>query len=433
MEIKFWIICALLIIVALVIILPSLFSKQAPKDLDRKKINRAVYEKKLLELENDFNSDLIDQEQFSIAKSDLERSLIDDIEDHKDVIIKGSGKALPILLLLTIPALAIFTYLQLSNGLVSLDSEFEKKMASQGNGQANNQGAGNNMPAIEDAIADLESKLKKNPQDLEGWRMLGRSYLVSKKFEDAVAAFAKANEIANGANPDVLVSYGEAKGFAANNTFDESAMQLFVKALKIDPNNERGLWYAGTAAYQLGDYQGSVNYLETLLQKVPKEQVDVRTALQKYLNDAKQKSGIEVTQEVTQEAAQTENASSATSTPNNNKSRITVNVTLSDELLKNYVNSDTLFIYARAMNGPKMPLALVKMTAGDLPTTTTLDDSDSMIPSMTLSSMEQVEVIARISKSGQAVMQSGDLLGSAKSVKTDQSETIDIVINELVP
>jgi cytochrome c-type biogenesis protein CcmH len=424
MEINFWIICALLVIVALAIILPSLLSKQAPKDLDRKKINRAVYEKKLLELENDLNTDLIDREHYDIAKSDLERSLIDDLEDHKDIILKRSNKALPIFLLLALPVVAVFTYIQLNNGLVSLNPEFEKQMAS----QQNSQGMGNNtgnMPAIEDAIADLEKKLKQDPDNLEGWRMLGRSYLVSKQFKDAVDAYAKANELANGANPDVLVSYGEAKGFAANNTFDESSMQLFIKALKIDPGNERGLWYAGLAAYQLGDFKGSVNHLETLLEKVPNDQVEVRTALVKYLNDAKQKAGIEITQ--------TESETSVNQTQSFSNACITVNVTMSDELLKNFVNSDTLFIYARAMNGPKMPLALVKMTAGELPTTVTLDDSVSMMPSTTLSSMEQVEVIARISKSGQAVMQSGDLLGSAQSVKTDQSEIVNIVISELVP
>ena len=409
---NFWIICALLLIVALIIILPSLLAKQAPADLDRKKINRAVYEKKLLELEGDLNNDLIDQEQYNIAKSDLERSLIDDLEDHKEVVLNRSNKILPIIVLLALPAIAVFSYLKLNNGLISLDPEFERKMASQ-QGQ---------MPAIEDAIAELEAKLKQDPDNLDGWQMLGRSYLVSKRFEDAVKAYAKANELTNGANPDVLISYGEAKGFAAGNNFDESAMALFTKALKINPNNERGLWYAGLAAYQLQNYKVSVEYLEKLLQRVPSDQTDARTALVKYLNDAKQKAGIEIVEE-----------STASKQIDNAQSKITVNVTLSDGLHKKFENSDTLFIYARAMNGPKMPLALVKMTAEDLPTTVTLDDSVSMMPSMTLSSMEQVEVIARISKSGQAVMQSGDLFGSIQSVKTDQSETVDVVISELVP
>ncbi len=419
----FWIICALLLAIALIIILPSLLAKESPKDLDRKKINRAVFEKKLQELENDRDNDLIDGDQYSIAKSDLERSLIDDLEDHKEVIYKRSSKLLPIIVFLALPIIAVFSYLQLNNGLPSLSPEFAEQLAAQQSGQS----AGK-MPAIEDAIIKLEAKLKQKPDDLDGWKMLGRSYLVSKRFDNAVDAYAKANELSNGADPDVLISYGEAKAIAAGNNFDESTMQLFSKALKIAPNNERGLWYAGIAAYQLQNYKDSVEYLEKLLSKVPDEQVDVRNALAKYLNDAKQKAGMEVVVD-----EQVSGESAATAQTENKQSSITVNVSLSDSLHKSIVNSDTLFIYARAMNGPKMPLALVKMTAGDLPATVTLDDSVSMMPSMTLSSMEQVEVIARISKSGQAAMQSGDIFGSVKSVKTSQSETVDVVISELAP
>ncbi len=415
---SFWIICALLLIIALIIVLPSLMAKQAPEDLDRKKINKAVFNKKLIELESDRDNDLIDLEQYNIAKSDLERSLIDDLEDHKEVIFNRSNKILPIIVLLVLPVLAIFSYLKLNNGLISLDPEFESKMVSQ-QGQ---------IPDIGKAIAELEGKLKQDSNNLDGWIMLGRSYVVSKRFEDAVKAYAKANELSNGANPDVLISYGEAKGLAAGNSFDESAMTLFRKALKISPNNERGLWYAGLASYQLQNYKASVEYLEKLLQQVPSDQADVRIALVKYLNDAKQKAGIEIVDDST-----SSNKSSPAMQVNDNQSKIIVNVKLGDEFHKKYVNSDTLFIYARAINGSKMPLALVKMTAGDLPTTVTLDDSVSMMPSMTLSSMEQVEVIARISKSGQAIMQSGDIFGSVQSVKTDQSKTVDVVISELVP
>ncbi|MEJ2114813.1 MAG: c-type cytochrome biogenesis protein CcmI, partial [Gammaproteobacteria bacterium] len=386
------------------VILPSLLAKDPPKDLDRKKINRAIFEKKLKELENDYDRDLIDKEQYSIAKLDLERSLIDDLEDQKDVVFKRSDKVLPIIILLVLPAIAVFAYLKLNNGLVSLNPEFEKQLAEQQSAQ---------MPDIEVAIAQLEAKLKQNSSDLDGWKMLGRSYLVSKQFEKAVNVYKKANELSKGADPEILIAYGEAKGFAAGNSFDKSSMLLFSKALKIDPNNERGLWYAGIAAYQLENYKSSVEYLEKLLQLVPSNQIEVRNALAKYLNDAKQKAGIEITDDsvITDNSATVRQIDGA-------KSSITVNVSLSNELHKSFVDSDTLFIYARAMNGPKMPLALVKMTAGDLPTTVTLDDSVSMIPSMTLSSMEQVEVFARISKSGQAVMQSGDIFGSVKSVKT---------------
>lgn len=264
---NFWIICALLLIVALVIILPSLLAKQAPADLDRKKINRAVYEKKLLELISDLDNDLIDQEQYNIAKSDLERSLIDDLDNYKEVVLNKSNKILPIIILLTLPAIAVFAYLKLNNGLVSLTPEFAEQLAKQQSGQ---------MPAIEDAIVTLETKLEDDSDNLEGWSMLGRAYVVSNRFDDAVKAYAKANELSNGADPNILISYGEAKGLAAGNSFDESSMSLFAKALKIAPNSERGLWYAGLAAYQLQNYKESVEYLDKLLEQVPNDQSDVK-------------------------------------------------------------------------------------------------------------------------------------------------------------
>ena len=247
--------------------------------------------------------------------------------------------------------------------------------------------------------------------------------MVTERFEDAINIYSQANELSNGANPDILISLGEAKGFAAGNKFDQSSKSLFDKALKVDPKNERGLWYAGLAAYQLEDYETSVKHLETLYKQVPGGQADVKSALLKYLNDAQQKAGMEITQV----------EAPATASPTAITVSVSLDENMSKKLTEKIVNSDTLFIYARAMNGPKMPLALVKMTAGDLPTTVTLDDSVSMIAGMTLSTMDQVEVIARISKSGQAVMQTGDLFGSAQSVETSQSSTVDIVISELAP
>jgi len=412
--ISFWFICALLVIIALVIVLPSLLSKEPPEDLDRNKINRAVYDKKNQELENDLKNDLIDKEQYEIAKADLERSLLDDIEGTASLTTKPTSKFVPLTVLLLLPIAAVVTYLQMDNGLESLNPEFQKRMAE----QQSNQAAGQ-MGSVEQAIATLEEKVKKEPNNIENLMMLGRSYVVTKRFDEAVKTYAKANDISNGANPDLLVSFGEAQGFAAGNRFDKNSMALFTKALQIDPKNERGLWYAGLAAYQLEDYELAVQHLEKLVHQVPENEVDVKTALLKYLNDAKQKAGIQVTQ-----PSEPVKASPA---------GIRVNVSLGEKMAEKIVNSDTLFIYARAMNGPKMPLALVKMTAGDLPTTVKLDDSVSMMPSMTLSSQNQVEVIARISKSGQAVMQSGDLFGNVQAVKTDKSETVDIVINELVP
>ena len=411
----FWLISASLIIVALIIILPPLLRKEPELDLDRKKINREVYEKKLTELDLDLKNDLIEKDQYEIAKSDLQRTLIDDTEFVVELESKQSSVVIPSIIVLLLPIAAVLLYLKLNNGLVSLDPSFQKNL------QAQQQ---NTLPSVEEAITILEEKLKQNPNDLEGWMMLGRSYLITENFEAAVKTYAKANEITNGANPNILVAYGEAQGFAKDQTFDKQSLSLFEKALQIDPKHERGLWYAGYATYQLKDYESSVNYWQRLMQQVPNDQPEVKKALVAYLNDAKQQAGITITDigEV-EELDETETSGAS----------IVVNVSLADKLQGSIKNSETLFIYARAQNGPKMPLALVKMTAGDLPTTVTLDDTVAMMPSMTLSSMEKVEVIARISKSGQAIMQSGDKFGSVQSVSTKQSKTVNVVISEYAP
>lgn len=411
----FWLISASLIIVALIIILPPLLRKEPELDLDRKKINREVYEKKLTELDLDLKNDLIEKDQYEIAKSDLQRTLIDDTEFVVELESKQSSVVIPSIIVLLLPIAAVLLYLKLNNGLVSLDPSFQKNL------QAQQQ---NTLPSVEEAITILEEKLKQNPNDLEGWMMLGRSYLITENFEAAVKTYAKANEITNGANPNILVAYGEAQGFAKDQTFDKQSLSLFEKALQIDPKHERGLWYAGYATYQLKDYESSVNYWQRLMQQVPNDQPEVKKALVAYLNDAKQQAGITITDigEV-EELDETETSGAS----------IVVNVSLADKLQGSIKNSETLFIYARAQNGPKMPLALVKMTAGDLPTTVTLDDTVAMMPSMTLSSMEKVEVIARISKSGQAIMQSGDKFGSVQSVSTKQSKTVNVVISENAP
>ncbi len=412
----FWTVCAILILVALIIILPPLFAKEPKKGLDRGKINRAVYDNKLSELDRDLSDDLIDRKQYEVAKHDLQRTLIDDIAGQKEQALKKSGKVLPAIIILMVPAVAVFTYLRLDNGLILLSPDFQARLQVQQQGQ---------MPSVEEAIAGLEEKLKQDPNNLDGWLMLGRSYSTLKRYEAAATAYAKANEITQGANPNVLVTYGEARGVANGQKFDRDSLQLFTKALRIDPGHEKGLWYAGLAAFQLKDYMSATDYWERLLQQMPADQEQVKSALKAYLNDARQKAGIKVFDmpQGNNQASQKQVEASEAS--------IAVNVSLAVKLKEKVETTDTLFIYARAQHGPRMPLALVKMTVADLPVTVVLDDSVAMIPDMTLSSVKQVEVVARISKSGQAVMRSGDLYGSVHSVHVKNSETVNIVINNL--
>ena len=413
----FWLICALLIAAALLIVLPPLLAKDLQVDLGRQSVNRAIYDRKLGELEEDLERDLIDKEQFEAARSDLKRTLIDDLEGYREPAWKRSGKLLPVLVLLAVPAMSVLLYLKISNGLPALDADFQVEAGQQGR-----------MPPVQQAVGSLERKLENDPGNLDGWVMLGRSYLVLGRPGEAVRAFGRAHELSRGTDPDVLVAYAEAQALASGQQFGEKVVGLLAQALQIDPGHERGLWYAGYAAYHNHDYPGAVSHWEKLLRQVPSDQGEVQAALQTYLNDARQKVGMD-----TLNAVRETGKDAFASREVDGGASIVVQVSISGSLREKISESDTLFVYARALNGPRMPLALARMTAASLPATVMLDDSLAMVPSLTLSSMQQVEVIARISKSGKAMMQPGDLYGSAQPVDTRNSGPVNVVISGTVP
>ena len=193
---------------------------------------------------------------------------------------------------------------------------------------------------------------------------------------------------------------------------------MLEQALAINPKHERALWYAGYAAYSEDDYQTAVTYWQRLLSLVPADRNDVRDSLEKFVNDAREKAGIEPI--------------AAELTALNRV--IHVQVTVAQEKLKNYQAKDTVFIYARAKNGPKMPLSLVRVALSALPIQVQLTEATSMLPNMNLSSFDQVEVLALISPSGQAISQVGDLISAPASVDFNQrsEHKLDLIINRRI-
>lgn len=411
----FWVISAFLIVVALVIVLPPLAAKDPRADHSRQAVNRAVFERKLKELDEDLQRDLIGEEQFEAARADLKRTLIDDLEDYQPPVFKKNGKAMAVAVLLVVPVFSVFLYLKNDSGLASLSDDFQAGAEDQ-----------ERMLTVEQAIGGLERKLREDPDDLEGWSMLGRSYLALANFSRAVEAYERAYVLSKGTDADILVGYAEAQALAAGQQFDEGTLAFFVQALQIDPHHERALWYAGFAAYLLQDYPSSVEYWQRLMRQVPEDQPEVRSTLQVYLDDARQKTQ----PGMASAGPEAGNAVSSGQKPGVAVS-IDVQVSLSAALQEQVAGSDTLFVYARALQGPPMPLALVRMNAAALPVRVTLDDTTAMISGMNLSSVEQVEVVARISKSGQAKMQPGDFYGSVRPVKTSGSSQVAVMISEV--
>ena len=410
----FWVIIVLLILLGLsFVVIPLLSKSRSVIGPSRVEANRALYESKFKELQFDLEKGLLDQNEYEETVQELQRTLLTDVEADAATQFKtGRSAGLIITLIIGIPVASILMYQQFSTG----------------NAVANIQATpqATQAQSLQASIANLEQRLQNDPNNREGWKMLGQSYFIIQRFDKAIQAYGKASELANHADPDVMVLIAEASAYANNQNFGQRERELLFNALKINPQHERALWYLGYAEYLADNYNEATVYWDKLLALVPTDRPDVKETLVKFLNDARNKSGmapIESPQVASVPATDTEQART-----------ITVSVAISDQLQSETSPKDTLFIYARAADGPKMPLSLARLTVADLPAKVTLRKEMAMMQNMDLHTFDQVHAIARISKSGKAITQPGDLIAQSQLVDFTQSPSanISLVIDSVV-
>jgi cytochrome c-type biogenesis protein CcmH len=289
----------------------------------------------------------------------------------------------------------------------------------------------------------LADRLRAEPDDLEGWMLLGRAYKSMERFEPAREALSQAYRLAP-ENPDVLVEYAESMVLASDSRrFSREPLMLLQQALALQPDNSRGQWLLGIGAYQEERYGDAVEIWERLLLSLPLE-ADARGSLVERIDDARQRAGMPARAGATSasEVAATSDATPATIQPGNQTAtaaasdagpRLTVIVDIAPELKSKVSAGDVLFVFARAAQGPRMPLAIQRLPATSLPVTVVLDDSTSMMPSMKLSLIPQVVVGARISKSGQAAPSAGDLETLSEPISNAHGEPLTLVIDRVLP
>lgn len=418
----FWIIIAVFVLVSLVfIVYPLLATNKKATVLSRADANRALYHSKVEELQFDLEKGLLDQEEYDDSVADLQRALLTDIEsEEKRELRSGKNFGLVATVVIALPVAAVLMYQQFSTA---------DKQA-QASPQQAQQAA--QIKSLEESVSNLEQRLLDQPNNIEGWQMLGQSYFVLQKYQKAIGAYSKASELAEHKNPTLMVLMAEASAFANNELFGDYENRLLDSALQINPRHERALWYSGYAAYKNGEFNDAAKHWEVLLELVPTDRPDVKSNLLKFLNDARQKSGQEII------VAEASVPSGATVPAGENsaegKRLITVSVELSEQLKGSVNPEDTLFIYARAAQGPKMPLSLSRFTVADIPVTVTLTEDMAMLQNMTMASFDQVHAVARISKSGQAITQPGDFIAQgvlvdfAKSASAEVSLRIDTIV-----
>ena len=257
---------------------------------------------------------------------------------------------------------------------------------------------------VEAMVARLAARMQEQPDDPTGWAMLGRSYVALGQAPQALAAFERALKL----KPDdasTLADFADASAVQNGGSLEGEPLKAIERALKTDPNHVKALVLAGTAAYNRNDYAGAVAYWERAVKVGPADSGLVEMA-RGGMAEARERGKLPATTVATSPPPAPSPAAAAAS-------GISGRVSLAPALQSRAQPEDTVFVFARAANGPRMPLAILRLQVKDLPAAFTLDDSLAMSPAMRLSTAGVVVVGARISKSGQAMPQPGDLEGMA--------------------
>jgi cytochrome c-type biogenesis protein CcmH len=384
--------------------------------------NLAILRAQLAELEADVGSGTLSAEQHASARAELERRVLE--EGAAEAGFAGGpqkgGAAAAIALALLIPLAALGMYLWVGEP----DGMRPEAMSA----------AHEATPTeVDEMVGRLAARLEKNPDDPRGWMMLARSYYVMKRMPEAVAAFEKAAQAIKD-DADFYADYADALAMSQGRKLDGRPMQLIQLALKIDPGHPKALAMAGSEAFFRKDYPGALAYWEKLLPLLPPDS-EMGKSIAGGIAEARELGGIKgpVAAKVAPKA-ESGPAKSAAAKPAGAAAGASVSgrVTLAPALASKAAPGDTLFILARAVNGPRIPLAVLRKRVSDLPADFTLDDTLAMSPELKLSGFPEVVVAARISKSGNAISQSGDLQGASAPVKVG-AKGLSITIDSVVP
>ncbi|MCK4843024.1 MAG: c-type cytochrome biogenesis protein CcmI [Methylococcales bacterium] len=399
MNIAYWLVIAMLIILALLIIIPPLWRNREIKDADSDQRNINIAQERAKDLKRQLEAGGLTQLQYDEQYAELELSLGDDLDlDTQSQLKSSQGRWIVPVIGLLLPVFSVLIYFGLGEPEALRKAQTQQQMRAAQSSNVN----------IEAMVSGLVQRLEKEPDNAKGWVMLGRSYKYLEQFSLAVNAFKKAHELLAD-DPDIMLHYADSLAMASDGALEGKPTELIFKALEKSPNNMTGLWLGGMVKAEKGEFKLALKYwrqLEELLPKGSQSHKEIQAMLAT----------------VQAKVAPEQTIKTAIS--------IKVHVSLTESLKAKAAIDDTVFIYAKALTGSPMPLAIVRKQMADLPLTVTLDDAMAMMPTMKLSNFKQVKVMARVSKTGNAMQQPGDFIGAFTVPKLQGEQSINIVINQ---
>jgi cytochrome c-type biogenesis protein CcmH len=397
----FWILAAAMVVVVLLVLLRPLLRPEAAAADETARSNLRVLRDSLAELDAEREAGSLSAEQHAEARAELERRALEESQTRDAAPGPRSARTSALVLAVVVPAAAVLLYAQLGDrrGIDPVMAQ-PPSMATAGD--------------IETLVQRLADRMQADPADPQGWMLLGRAYAGLQRFEDARNAFAEA---VKRTTPDaqLLADYADVLAMTQGQRLAGEPEKLVLQALALEPDHLKALALAGSAAMERADYKVAIDFW-TRARRVAPPDSPFATGLDPGIAEARAAAGLPPETPAGPQAA-------ASAAP------LQVTVSLAPALAGRLQPGDTLFVFARAAEGPRMPLAIARQPAVAGPVQVTLDDSMAMTPALRLSTQPQVVVGARISRSGNATPQPGDLEGQSAPVANAGS--VQVVIDRV--
>ena len=397
---QFWIYAALLLFAALMLLLwPVLRGRKDQAEEDRTALNIALYEEHIAELEAQHANGALSADQLKEGRLEADRELLDDTDVGRPKQSVNLGNALPLIAALLVPVAGLGLYMYWG---ASEKVELTLSLAEQ-------------PKTVEEMIKRLEDTVRLQPESVDAWYFLGRTYMSEQRPKEAAHAYEKTIELV-GRQPDLLGQWAQALYFANDKQWNAELQGLVDEALSQDPNEATSLGLLGIAAFEDKRFQDAIDAW-TQLSKSLDPQDPSYQAIQTGIERAR--SSLAETPQANAETNATQDTAAAEPAPATvSDYKLLIDVTISDEMLKQTSGTDTVFVFARAESGPPMPLAAKRLTVADLPASIALTDEDSLLPQLKLSSIGRVKLQASVSSSGDAMQAQW----SSESILIDATE-----------
>ena len=417
--IGFWLAATVMVILAVVFVSRPLIHRRPSQSTQRDQFNLDIARERLQELESELTKNEISKTEFEELRTELENVALAELPSENPYTQSiGENKYWFIGLATLLPVVAISLYLQLGSPTILFHPEILRQT-----NPNNTEIIEGSLPSVDVMLEQVQAQLEKHPNDELGWSLLANVLMKLGRYAEAVAAYGELDRLTGG-NPEVLVRYADALAMVAGGDLTGKPTTLLNRALEINPLQPQGLWLAGIAAQNRGDLAQAVAYwyrLEPLLPDRSNELENLKQLITHALQEASaQQIPIPLLSDLNSAPAPSSGLS------------VQVLVEIDPRLATLVSENDVLFVFAHAEN-ISAPIAAIRRGAGELPMKLMLDDSSIMISGAELASLEEIEIGARISLSGDAISKSGDLAAEPVIAQIRGGDLVRVKISRVIP